>query len=136
MPFAQLQELLKRLSGAQQLVQRVLDLEASHQQQAFSIQQLQFQLDAKQHQLEAASAQVIHWQGRAQAAEGTVQVQTQQLGVSTPRPRRDLGLVCDLVEPPQQQLIEQALVAGGCLPACLPVLFALSAEMERVHMLL
>lgn len=58
MPRAQLQELLKRLSGAQQLVQRVLDLEASSQQQEFSIQQLQAQLADKQQQLEAASAQV------------------------------------------------------------------------------
>jgi hypothetical protein len=58
MPHAQLQELLKRLSGAQQLVQRVLDLEASSQQQEFSIQQLQAQLADMQQQLEAASAQV------------------------------------------------------------------------------
>lgn len=111
--LSQLQELLKRLSGAQQLVQRVLDLESSHQQQDFTIQQLQGLLATTKQQLDTASSQLIHWQGRAQTAEGVVQQQTQQLGCSTPRPKRDLGLLCDLVEPLQQQLIEQALVAGG-----------------------
>jgi hypothetical protein len=109
----QLQELLKKLTGAQQLVQRVMDLETSNQQQATSIQQLQAQLEDKQEQLELASMQAVQWQGRAQAAEMQMAQQAQQLGVSTPRPNRDLGLLCDLVEQPLQHLIEQALVGGA-----------------------
>lgn len=111
----QLQDLLKRLSGAQQLVQRVLDLEASAQQQELSMQQLQAQVADKQQQLEATTTQLAHWQGRAQTAEALGQQQVQQLNCSTPRPRRDLGLLCDLAEPSQQQLIEHALVAGRCM---------------------
>lgn len=110
---AQLQELLKRLSGAQQLVQRVMDLEAANQQQAISMQQLQAQLASKQEQLELTCTPLMHWQGRAQSAEAVAAQQAQQLGVSTPRPKRDLGLLCDLVEQPLQHLIEQALVEGA-----------------------
>jgi type VI protein secretion system component VasA len=110
---AQLQELLKRLSGAQQLVQRVMDLESSGQQQELALQQLRLQLAARDEQLEATSAQLLQWQARAQAAEQQVVQQAQQLGCSTPRPKRDLGLLCDLVEPLHQQLIERALVAGA-----------------------
>lgn len=71
------------------------------------------------------SLQVIHWMGRAQTAESTVAAQQQQLGVSTPRPRRDLGLVYDLVEPQQQQLIEQALVGGESWHRCCMCLYVM-----------
>jgi multidrug efflux pump subunit AcrA (membrane-fusion protein) len=89
-----------------------MDLEASQQQQALDAQQLQAQVSTKQRELETTSAQLMHWQGRAQVAEARAQQQAQQLGCSTPRPKRDLGLLCDLVDPLQQQLIEQALVGG------------------------
>lgn len=93
-------------------MQRVMDLEAANQEQASSIEQLQAQLVSKQDQLERTSTQLQGWQGRAQLAEAQAAQQEQQLGVSTPRPKRDLGLLCDLVEPPLQQLIEQAVIEG------------------------
>jgi hypothetical protein len=107
-----LQELLTRLSGAQQLVQRVMHLETANQEQAGSIQQLQAQLANRQDQLERTLTQLQGWQGRAQGAEAQAAQQEQQLCVSTPRPKRDLGLLCDLVELPLQQLIEQAVIEG------------------------
>lgn len=108
----QLQDLLARLSGAQQLVGRVMELETANQQQVVLEQQLRAQLEQRQEELGAMTDREAHWRARAEAVEQLVQQQGQQLGCSTPRPRRDLGLLCDLLEPHQQQLVEQALIAG------------------------
>lgn len=111
--LVQLQDLLQRLSAAQQLVQRVLELEAQGQQAAASIASLQHQLACSQAQAQQLQALLAAWQARGSGAEARVQQQAEQLAVSTPRPARDLGLLVDLL-PQEVKLLEQALVAGAC----------------------
>jgi septal ring factor EnvC (AmiA/AmiB activator) len=108
----QLQDLLQRLSGAQQLVQRVLDLETTNSQQAASITSLQQQLLSSEQQVGDLSSQLAAWHARGSRAERQLDEAQQQLGVSTPRPERELGLLTDLLTAAEAQLVEQALIAG------------------------
>lgn len=108
----QLQDLLQRLSGAQQLVARVLDLETINSQQQTVITSLQQQLAASEQQVAQLSSQLSAWQARGSSAEQQLCEAQQQLLVSTPRPKRELGLLADLLTAGEAQLVEQALIAG------------------------
>lgn len=111
----QMQDLLERLSGAQQLVQRVFDLENANSQQAATISSLTAKLEATQQQADELSAQLQQTQQARSSAEALVAHLQEQLGCSTPRPRRDLGLLADLLTEEQALLVEQALIAGELL---------------------
>jgi uncharacterized protein involved in exopolysaccharide biosynthesis len=108
----QLQDLLQRLSGAQQLVQRVLDLETTNSQRTTSITSLQQQLLSSEQQVQDLGGQLAAWQARGSRAEQQLDEAQQQLTVSTPRPKRELGLLTDLLTAAEAQLVEQALIAG------------------------
>jgi uncharacterized protein involved in exopolysaccharide biosynthesis len=110
--FVQLQDLLQRLSGAQQLVQRVLDLETINSQQTTSITSLQQRLLSSEQQVQDLSGQLAAWQARGSRAQQQLGEAQQQLTVSTPRPKRELGLLTDLLTSAEAQLVEQALIAG------------------------
>jgi chromosome segregation ATPase len=111
--YVQLQDLLQRLSGAQQLVQRVLDLETTNSQQQASITLLQQQLLNSEQQVAELSSQLAAWQGRGSRAEQQLSEVQQRLAVSTPRPKRELGLLMDLLTAADAQLVEQALIEGA-----------------------
>lgn len=114
--FIQLQDLLQRLSAAQQLVQRVMDLEAVNQQQQTTISTLQQQLLSSEQRAGELSSELAAWQARGSKAEQQVAELQQQLRVSTPRPQRDLGLLSDLLTPEESLLVEQALITGDSHP--------------------
>jgi hypothetical protein len=114
----QLQDLLQRLSGAQQLVQRVLDLETTNSQQTASITSLQQQLLSSEQQVQDLSTQLAAWQVRGSRAEQQLAAAQQQLTASTPRPKRELGLLTDLLTAAEAQLVEQALITGGQHACC------------------
>lgn len=108
----QLQDLLERLSAAQHLVQRVFDLEEVNSDKAMTIKRLDNQVKSLQEQAEDLTNQLQSWRARALAAEGVRQDLVQQLECSTPRPKRDLGLLSDMLTPAEAQVVEQALIAG------------------------
>eukprot|EP00879_Flechtneria_rotunda_P024681 GHRR01026183.1.p1 GENE.GHRR01026183.1~~GHRR01026183.1.p1 ORF type:complete len:392 (+),score=127.77 GHRR01026183.1:905-2080(+) len=118
----QLQDLLSRLSGAQQLVQRVMDLEAHNKQQAATISLLQDQLETAQTDLKSTKAQLDSWHARGSQAEAWVKELDQRLRCSTPRPERDLGILGDLLNAEEGMMVQEALIAG--------------VDAEHVHQLL
>ncbi|WIA09549.1 hypothetical protein OEZ85_008944 [Tetradesmus obliquus] len=61
---------------------------------------------------ELAQCQKKNDQARGSSAEQQLCEAQQQLLVSTPRPKRDLGLLADLLTAGEAQLVEQALIAG------------------------
>lgn len=109
----QLQDLLQRLSGAQQLVQRVFTLETANTEQSATIKQQEEAIAAQGQRIEELQQQSQAWQSRALSAEGAKQGLAQELRCSTPRPKRDLGMLNDLLTAAEAQLVEQALIAGG-----------------------
>ncbi|KAF6260393.1 hypothetical protein COO60DRAFT_1637651 [Scenedesmus sp. NREL 46B-D3] len=123
----------KTSSGAQQLVQRVLDLESTNSQQAASVASLQRQLLSSQQQAQALSGQLAAWQARGGAAEQQLDEAQQQLLVSTPRPRRELGLLADLLTAAEAALVEQAMIAGIPAEHVHRLLLGLSLDGEDVR---
>eukprot|EP00878_Enallax_costatus_P033734 GHUV01037287.1.p1 GENE.GHUV01037287.1~~GHUV01037287.1.p1 ORF type:complete len:714 (+),score=230.60 GHUV01037287.1:420-2561(+) len=107
-----LQDLLERLSAAQHLVQRVFDLEKEVSDRDTTIKRLGNQVTSLEEQIADLTGQVQTWEKRALAAEAVRQGLEEQLECSTPRPRRDLGLLSDMLTQTEQQMVEQALVAG------------------------
>ncbi len=90
----------------------MLDLETLNQQQAATATSLQQQLLAAKQQVESLESQLATWQARGVRAEELVADLQQQLGARTPRPRRDLGVLTDLLTAGEAQMVEQALIAG------------------------
>jgi uncharacterized coiled-coil protein SlyX len=99
-------------------VQRVPDLETANSQQQTSIASLQQQLASSQQQVQDLSSQLAAWQARGSRAEQQLSEVQQQLVVSTPRPKRELGLLTDLLTAGETQLVEQALIAGEQCVLC------------------
>jgi len=108
----QLQERLAELSDAQRLAARVVELEVANSQLTDLSSKLQSALTDATAQLEGSLATAADASSRAAAAEASAEQLRAELGVSTPRPRRDMGLLSDLLSARELALVEQALIAG------------------------
>ncbi|KAI8470981.1 MAG: hypothetical protein J3K34DRAFT_508101 [Monoraphidium minutum] len=109
---AQLEVALARLTGVQHLVERVEELEAANLGLTSDCEQLRAARDAAEAGLaaaEAAAADAARCAAAAEADEGRARA---RLGASTPRPRRDMGLLSDLLTQQELALVERALIAG------------------------
>jgi hypothetical protein len=111
----QLEAALARLTSVQLLVQRVDELETENLRLADSGAVLQKSLNEAQKELSSARCTAEDRAARAAAAEAELARAHEQLGTSTPRPRRDMGLLSDLLSPEELLLVEQALIAGAHL---------------------
>lgn len=109
---AQLSDLLLRLSGAQALVRRVAELEAAAADQAAALTASTQALCDAQGRCEQLQQQLCAALQRAQTAEAQAEEQAAALRCATPRPRRDLGLLVDLLTHDEAQLAERSLVEG------------------------
>ncbi|GBF91767.1 hypothetical protein Rsub_04071 [Raphidocelis subcapitata] len=109
---AQLEAAIAKLSVAQQLAARVEELEAAHAAAAADAARLGAALLDASRALEAARAAEVGATARAEAAEAEAERLAAQLGGCTPRPRRDMGLLSDLLTEAELGLVEQALIAS------------------------
>lgn len=100
------------MSGAQQLMDRVSELESTNLQLSEQVTLLQRDLQEASASLHDARGTAEDARARAAAAEEAAEQLRGQLGVSTPRPRRDMGLLSDLLPGEELVLVEQALIAG------------------------
>lgn len=118
----QLELTIARLSAVQQLVERVEELESVNLRLSNDATQLRASLEAAAAEAAASRAAAESAAARADTADAEAARAREARGASTPRPRRDMGLLSDLLRPDELALVEQALIAGarargenGCL---------------------
>jgi hypothetical protein len=109
----QVQDLLAQLTTAQQLIQRVLSLEAANASLQSHVASLQQQLQAALQQQQDCVEEAAAAAAAAAAADAAAGAMRDRLEACTPRPKRGLGILSDLLQPQEQILLEQALVAGA-----------------------
>jgi hypothetical protein len=110
---AQLEASLACLSDAQKLAARVSDLEAANAALTSDSARLQASLSGAESALAAARTAAEAVWLRCAAAEAAAERAGARAGACTPRPRRDMGLLADLLSEQELGLVEKALIGGG-----------------------
>ena len=108
----QVQGLLAQLTTAQQLIQRVLSLETANSSLQSHVTTLQQQLGAALQQQQDCKEEAAAAVATAATADAAAVAVRERLEVCTPRPKRGLGILSDLLQPHEQVVLEQALLPG------------------------